>query len=185
MHTGMLASWSALITLYELITFDPTDPGYNACWRQGCYVIPFISRVGLITSLYSWSLGIKLVASVWTYETMNAAHIILSGLTILAAFWHWAYSDLNVFAQTRSAQFLLDLNKILAIHFMVGSVVCFGFGYDHLSGALGPGIWSSDSKGLKGCIRFVKPIYSLIAPAYIRTGRLTINSVMRSCQAIT
>ena len=165
MHTGMLASWSALITLYELITFDPTDPGYNACWRQGCYVIPFISRVGLITSLYSWSLGIKLVASVWTYETMNAAHIILSGLTILAAFWHWAYSDLNVFAQTRSAQFLLDLNKILAIHFMVGSVVCFGFGYDHLSGALGPGIWSSDSKGLKGCIRFVKPIYSLIAPA--------------------
>jgi photosystem II CP47 chlorophyll apoprotein len=61
----------------------------------------------------------------------------------------------------------LDLNKIFAIHLLVASVVCFGFGYDHLSGALGPGMWSSDSKGLKGCIRFVKPIYSLIGSAYL------------------
>jgi photosystem II CP47 chlorophyll apoprotein len=97
MHTGMLASWSALYILYELITFDPTDPGYNPSWRQGCYVIPFISRLGSTTSLYSWSLGIKLRSSVWTYETMNAAHISFAGLLILAAFWHWAYSDLNVF----------------------------------------------------------------------------------------
>ena len=34
MHTGMLASWSGLIVLYELITFDPTDPAYNPCWRH-------------------------------------------------------------------------------------------------------------------------------------------------------
>ena len=163
MHTGILASWSGLILTYELITFDPTDPGYNPCWRQGSYVIPFISRIGLISSLYSWSLGIKLTAPVWTYETINAAHISLSGLFILAAFWHWAYSDLNVFAHRSTGQLVLDLNKILGIHFILGSVLCFGFGYHHLSGALGPGMWTSDSKGLKGCIRFVKPIYSLIA----------------------
>ena len=70
MHTGMLASWSGLIVLYELITFDPTDPAYNPCWRQGSYVIPFISRIGAISSLYSWSLGIKLNYSIWTYETI-------------------------------------------------------------------------------------------------------------------
>jgi photosystem II CP47 chlorophyll apoprotein len=97
MHTGMLASWSALYIFYELIIFDPTDPGYNPCWRQGCYVIPFISRLGVTTSIYSWSLGIKLRASVWTYETVNAAHLSLAGLLILSAFWHWAYLDLNVF----------------------------------------------------------------------------------------
>ena len=70
MHTGMLASWSGLIVLYELIIFDPTDPAYNPCWRQGSYVIPFISRIGAISSLYSWSLGIKLNYSIWTYETI-------------------------------------------------------------------------------------------------------------------
>ena len=75
MHTGMLASWSGLIVLYELITFDPTDPAYNPCWRQGSYVIPFISRIGLISSLYSWSLGIKLNSYVWTYETITSAWV--------------------------------------------------------------------------------------------------------------
>ena len=61
MHTGMLASWSGLIVLYELlITFDPTDRSLNPCWRQGSYVIPFISRIGAISSLYSWSREDKL-----------------------------------------------------------------------------------------------------------------------------
>ena len=121
MHTGMLASWSGLIVFSELITFDPTDPAYNPCWRQGSYVIPFISRIGLISSLYSWSLGIKL-------------NISLSELFILAAFWHWAYSDLNVFARTSYQQVVLDLNKILGIHFIRASV-------------LGPGMWTCDLRG--------------------------------------
>jgi photosystem II CP47 chlorophyll apoprotein len=99
MHTGMLASWSGLIVLYELITFDPTDPAYNPCWRQGSYVIPFISRIGAISSLYSWSLGIKLNYSIWTYETIALSHLDLALALILASFWHWAYSDLNVFAR--------------------------------------------------------------------------------------
>jgi photosystem II CP47 chlorophyll apoprotein len=163
MHTGMLASWSGLIVLYELITFDPTDPAYNPCWRQGSYVIPFISRIGAISSLYSWSLGIKLNYSIWTYETIALSHLDLSVALILASFWHWAYSDLNVFAHRSTRLLVLDLNKILGIHFILASVLCFGFGYHHLSGFIGPGMWTSDSKGLEGCIRFVKPIYSLIS----------------------
>ena len=93
MHTALAAGWSAVIVLYELITFDPTDPVYNPSFRQGCYLIPFISRIGCISSQYSWSLGIKLsINHFWTYETINSTHISLSGLFILAAFWHWAYS---------------------------------------------------------------------------------------------
>ena len=42
MHTGLPAGWSGVMVLYELITFDPTDPVYNPSWRQGCYLIPFI-----------------------------------------------------------------------------------------------------------------------------------------------
>jgi photosystem II CP47 chlorophyll apoprotein len=59
-HTGLVLGWSGVTALHELISLDPTDPIYKPSWRQGCYVIPFISRIGVISSLYSWSLGIKL-----------------------------------------------------------------------------------------------------------------------------
>ena len=98
MHSGFVAGWSGVMLGYELITVDATDPVLNPIWRQGCYVIPFTSRIGVIRSLYSWSLGIKLSSLLyWTYETINYAHISLSGSSILAGFWHWAYWDLNVF----------------------------------------------------------------------------------------
>jgi len=150
------------MVLYELITLDPTDPVYNPIWRQGCYVIPFISRLGVIRSFYSWSLGIKLSINLyWTYETMKMAHISLAGFSILAAFWHWSYWDLNVFVST-TGKLLLDLNHIFGIHLHFASLLCFGFGLGHLSGLKGPGIWTSDSFGVVGSIRFVKPIYSVI-----------------------
>ena len=41
-----ISMWAGVRGLYELITVDPTDPVYNPIWRQGCYVIPFISRIG-------------------------------------------------------------------------------------------------------------------------------------------
>jgi photosystem II CP47 chlorophyll apoprotein len=149
------------MVLYELITLDPTDPVYNPIWRQGCYVIPFISRLGVIRSFYSWSLGIKLSINLyWTYETINIAQIH-AGFSILAAFWHWSYWDLNVFVST-TGKLLLDLNHIFGIHLHFASLLCFGFGLAHLSGFKGPGIWTSDSFGVVGSIRFVKPIYSVI-----------------------
>ena len=95
MHSGFAAGWSGVMVLYELITVDPTDPVYNPIWRQGCYVIPFISRIGVIRSLYSWSLGIKQrinrINLYWTYETINMAHISLSGSSIYRICWIHSY----------------------------------------------------------------------------------------------
>jgi len=135
MHTGLVAGWSGVMTLYELVLFDPTDPVYNPSWRQGCYLMPFISRIGVVSSLYNWSLGIELSTNrLWTYETVSAAHILLSGLLVLAAFWHWAYWDLDVFVCSSTGSLVLDLNKIFGIHLFLASILCFGFGYGHLSG---------------------------------------------------
>ena len=101
--------------------------------------MPFISRIGVIGSLYSWSLAIKLSINLyWTYETISLLHILLSGSCILAAFWHWAYWDLCIFALTLIL--VLDLNQIIGIHLLLAAVVCFGFGLAHVSGFLGPGM---------------------------------------------
>lgn len=92
MHTAIVSRWAASMTLYELITIDPTDPVYNAIWRQGSYVLPFISRLGAITSGFSWELGIEELngnrSSFWSYETVNTSHLVLSGLCIVASIWH-------------------------------------------------------------------------------------------------
>ncbi len=179
MHTGLAAGWAGVMVLYELIILDPTDPVYNPIWRQGCYVIPFISRLGVIRSIYSWSLGIKLTINLyWTYETINMAHISLSGSSVLAAFWHWAYWDLNVFVTSTTAKLVLDLNQIIGIHLHFASLLCFGFGLAHLSGFKGPGLWTSDSFGVVGSIRFVKPIYSVIGLAPFCYGVISSNHIV-------
>ena len=46
------------------------------------------------------------------YETVSLAHILLSGLSILSAFWHWSYWDLSVFVIVRGFKLVLDLNQI-------------------------------------------------------------------------
>ena len=180
MHSGFAAGWSRLMLLYELVYLDATDPVYNPMWRQGLYLIPFSSRIGLIRSLYTWSLGIKLRPNLyWTYETINYAHISLSGSSILAGFWHWAYWDLNVFlAGTQSRRLVLDLNQIIGIHLHIGAILSFGFGLAHLSGLLGPGMWTADVFGLLGCIRFVKPIYSVIGLAPFCYGVISSNHIV-------
>ena len=180
MHSGFAAGWSGVMVLYELITVDPTDPVYNPIWRQGCYVIPFISRIGVIRSLYSWSNGSSIanINLYWTYETINMAHISLSGLSVLAAFWHWAYWDLNVFVSSLTGKLVLDLNQIIGIHVDLASLLCFGFGLAHVSGFLGPGMWTSDSFGVVGSIRFVKPIYSVIGLAPFCYGVISSNHIV-------
>jgi len=163
MHTGLVAGWSGVMLLYELVIFDTTDPVDNPMWRQCCYLLPFVSRIGVICSVYNWSNGIELQTNLyWTYETVSAAHILISGFSILASFWHWAYWDLDLFISKTTGKFLLDLNKIFGIHLFLASLLCFGFGYGHLTGFAGPGMWTSDSFGLLGSTRFVKPIFSVI-----------------------
>jgi photosystem II CP47 chlorophyll apoprotein len=185
MHTGLVAGWSGVMTLYELIIFDPTDPTYNPSWRQGCYLMPFISRIGVVSSLYNWSLGIELSTNrLWTYETVSAAHILLSGLLVLAAFWHWAYWDLDVFVAGTTGSLVLDLNKIFGIHLFLASILCFGFGYGHLSGFAGPGMWTSDSKGIVGSIRFVKPVYSVIGLTPFSYGVLSSHHIVAGFSGI-
>jgi len=185
MHTGLVAGWSGVMTLYELVLFDPTDPVYNPSWRQGCYLMPFISRIGVVSSLYNWSLGIELSTNrLWTYETVSAAHILLSGLLVLAAFWHWAYWDLDVFVCSSTGSLVLDLNKIFGIHLFLASILCFGFGYGHLSGFFGPGMWTSDSKGIVGSIRFVKPVYSVIGLSTFCYGVLSSHHIVAGLQGI-
>ena len=180
MHSGFVAGWSGVMLGYELITVDATDPVLNPIWRQGCYVIPFTSRIGVIRSLYSWSLGIKQRINLyWTYETIAVAHILLSGSCILAACWHWAYSDLNVFCI--GCKLVLDLHDIIGIHLTGGCLLCFGFGLAHVSGFLGAGMWTSDSFGLVGSIRFVKAAFNLIELAPFCYGSISSHHILAGC----
>ena len=63
-------------------------------------------------------------------------------------------------------------------------VLCFGFGYRHLSGFVGPGMWTSDSKGVVGSIRFVKPIYSVIGLATFCYGVLSSHHIVAGFSGI-
>ena len=109
---------------------------------------------------------------------MNIGHISLSGSSLLAAFWHWAYWDLNVFLTSTTGRMVLDLNQILGIHLSLASLLCFGFGLAHLTGFKGPGIWTSDSFGVVGSIRFVKPMYSVIGLAPFCYGVISSNHIV-------
>jgi photosystem II CP47 chlorophyll apoprotein len=91
------------------------------------------------------------------------AHVFLSGLLVLASFWHWAFWDLDLFVSELSYCLVLDLNKIFGIHLLLSAILCFGFGYGHLSGLAGPGFWTSDSFGLLGSVRVVKPVFNVIS----------------------
>jgi photosystem II CP47 chlorophyll apoprotein len=159
-HTALIAGWATHMVLYELILVDPTDPVYNPIWRQGCYVIPFISRLGVIRSLFNWSTTIQsYINQHWTYETVFISHLLLASSLFLAGTWHWAYWDLNLFICSTSLQ--LDLYSIFSIHLFLASILCFGFGVAHLSGFYGPGMWTSDPLATVGSIRFVKPMYQI------------------------
>lgn len=167
MHRAFVTGWSGILILYELILVDSTDPIYNPIWRQGCYGLPFISRLGVLCSLYNWSLGIEFnLKPSWTYETVFLAHLSLSGSLIVSSLWHWAYWDLEVFIGYGTTNLVLDLNQLFGIHLSLASLLCNGFGLAHISGYLGPGLWTSDSLGIVGSIRFIKPFYSLLNSSF-------------------
>lgn len=163
MHTGLVAGWAATMLTYELLIYDSTDPVFSPMWRQGCYIMPACTRIGVVKSIYGWSLGIDVSSeNYWSYETCLLAHLFLSGLLIIAAFWHWAYWDLELFIASGTRFLVLDLLRVFAIHLLLASILCLGFGLFHISGTFGPGIWTSDSFGLVGSIRSVKPSYYII-----------------------
>merc|ERR1712076_347256 len=123
-----------------------------------------MTRLGVTKSWGGWTIQGKTYwmrrsryPGVWSYEGVAASHIVLSGLLILAAIWHWVYWDLELFRDPRTGEPALDLPKIFGIHLFLSGVLCFGFGAFHVTGLYGPGIWVSDSYGLTGSIQTVTP----------------------------
>jgi photosystem II CP47 chlorophyll apoprotein len=158
MHTALVSGWAGSMALYELSIFDPSDPIFNPMWRQGMFVLPFMSRLGVTSSWAGWSLDS--VPSTWSYEAVSLAHIFLSGLLILAAMWHWVYWDLDCFRDRRTNAPALDLPKIFGIHLILASLLCFGFGAFHC--CVYPGLWISDAYGITGSTRPVLPDWTFV-----------------------
>lgn len=151
MHTALVAGWAGSMAFYEVATFNPSDPILNPMWRQGMFVIPFMTRLGVINSWSGWSvfgpftsdgLGNPVTGDVgfWSFEGVAAAHIVLSGLLFLAACWHWVNWDLELFRNPRNGELGLDLPKIFGIHLLLAGILCFGFGAVHLQTV---GMWYS------------------------------------------
>jgi photosystem II CP47 chlorophyll apoprotein len=142
-----------------LAVFDPSDPVLNPIWRQGIFVLPFITRLGITQSWGGWAINGENETNpgIWSYEGVAAAHIVLSGLLILASIWHWTFWDLELFRDPRTENPALDLPKIFGIHLFLSGILCFGFGAFHVTGLFGPGIWVSDPYGLTGSVQPVTP----------------------------
>ena len=153
-HTALVAGWAGSMLLYEIIVLSPSDPVYNPLWRQGSFVVPYVSRIGVVTSSYGWTLAPSVTPSAgfWSFESVVITHILLSGLLILASQWHWSFADLDVFIGSSAGVLLLDLIRIFGIHFCLASLLCFAYGILHLSGEF-TGMWTSDVFGLSGSVR--------------------------------
>ncbi|CAN8222593.1 unnamed protein product [Cochlearia groenlandica] len=132
-------------------------------WRQGMFVIPFMTRLGITNSWGGWNItgGTITNPGLWSYEGVAGAHIVFSGLCFLAAIWHWVYWDLEIFCDERTGKPSLDLPKIFGIHLFLSGVACFGFGAFHVTGLYGPGIWVSDPYGLTGKVQPVNPAWGV------------------------
>jgi photosystem II CP47 chlorophyll apoprotein len=159
MHTALVAGWAGSMALYELAIYNPSDPILNPMWRQGMFVLPFMSRLGVTESWGGWSVtsGAAVDPGFWSFEGVAAAHIVLSGLLFLAAVWHWVFWDLELFRDPRTGEPALDLPKMFGIHLFLSGLLCFGFGAFHLTGLFGPGMWVSDAFGVTGSIQAVAP----------------------------
>ncbi|PHU11559.1 Photosystem II CP47 reaction center protein [Capsicum chinense] len=186
MHTALVAGWAGSMALYELAVFDPSDPVLDPMWRQGMFVIPFMTRLGITNSWGGWSItgGTVTNPGIWSYEGVAGAHIVFSGLCFLAAIWHWVYWDLEIFYDERTRKPFLDLPKIFRIHLFLSRVACFGFDVFHVTGLYGPGIWVFDPYGLTGKVQHVNPAWGVkgfdpfipggIASHHIAAGTLGI-----------
>ena len=47
MHSALIAGWSGTMAGYERSILNGCDPIYNPLWRQGSYVFPFMTRIGV------------------------------------------------------------------------------------------------------------------------------------------
>jgi photosystem II CP47 chlorophyll apoprotein len=59
------------MALYELSIFDPSNLVLNPMWRQGMFVIPFMTRLGVTKSWGGWDVSTELTPGgpgIWSYE---------------------------------------------------------------------------------------------------------------------
>jgi photosystem II CP47 chlorophyll apoprotein len=153
--TGSAFGWSfADGSASSSVEGSSLTPGQSLPFVNGADVVPFSEIVPFFRSLLG---GVVLPGpTIWSFEIVLLAHIVLSGLCFIAGVWHWFYWDLRCFYDSEGA-YLLDLPKIFGIHLLLAAGLCFGFGFWHVSGVYGPGIWVGDSFSLKGCARAVAP----------------------------
>ena len=170
-HSGLLAGWAAAMLAYELLLFDPSDPVFDPAWRQGSFALPFCSRLGLASSLFGWTGAARSCA----LEDSLVAHAALAGLLLVAASWHWAFWDLDLFALPSRA-LALHFARLFGVHLTLASGACFAFGCFHLMLA-GAGFWTTDSFGSFGCARPLLPAFSPLEAALLRYGSLAGHHV--------
>ena len=157
-HNALVCGWAGSMTFFELMLFDHRELILNPAWRQGMLVIPFMNRLGVVKSWYGWGMVKEWSEpGIWGFEGVAAAHIILAGLFFLSAQWHWDFWDLEIFRENLGEVGAIDLPKVLGIHLVIASALCFGFGLFHLTGLWGPGMWTTDRFGLKGGLRKINP----------------------------
>ncbi|KAH0900494.1 LOW QUALITY PROTEIN: hypothetical protein HID58_039997, partial [Brassica napus] len=72
MHTALVAGWAGSMALYELAVFDPSDPVLDPMWRQGMFVIPFMTRLGITNSWGGWNItgGTITNPAIWHWENL-------------------------------------------------------------------------------------------------------------------
>jgi photosystem II CP47 chlorophyll apoprotein len=99
MHTALVAGWAGSMALYKLVVFDPSDSILDAMWRQGMFVIPFMTHLGITNSWGGWNFvrGTVMNQGIWSYEGVATAYKVFYDLCFLTAIWHWIYWDLEVF----------------------------------------------------------------------------------------
>ena len=167
MHTALVTGWAGAMALFELSIYDPSDPVLNPMWRQGMFVMPFMSRLGVTHSWSGWTITgdtwvnqpgfLGAHYNFWSFEGVALMHIVISGLYFLAAIWHWVNWDLDLFFPGETKDPVIDLPRVFGAHLLLLGTLCFGFGSLHLTGVMGPGMWVSDPYGLTGHVQGVAP----------------------------
>ena len=130
-------------------------------WRQGMFVMPFMARLGVLSSWSRWtSLPIDpTTTSAWSIEAVCISHLLLAGLLWAASLWHWVFWDLDVFRDLRSNTRVIDAPKLFGIHLALSGLLCLGFGGFHLGSY--PGFFVSDAFGLSGGLVVLAPDWTI------------------------
>ena len=138
------------MAFYELAVFDPSDPVLNPMWRQGMFVLPFMTRLGITQSWGNWTISGETATStgIWTYEGVAAAHNCCQVRSSWRLFGIGCIGIWNCSAIHVLATLPWTFQKFLVFIFSFPAFFCFGFGAFHVTGLFGPGIWVSHPYGL-------------------------------------